>query len=253
MTKLFDEILDILPHLTNSDDVRWLLCYVGIEAGYRVNIRGIGFHRYRRGPRLIEITGLADDLEEADLVTLYKTLKLVYEGLRPKTDHDRGVVEIKTIKREYPEIDWETKLPLRDKDGNKIMIPFYYSYVYIRLYAGRGDADRRRSKLLSVYADEGMGHGGSGGYVARALEEGLITEDQILDAYHGPSYGAFVDECIALLAAPQSKDAAQDQTQMRPPSEAANKTAKSQRVQDRGAETGDLVPEPKHRPRRRPV
>src|SRR5258707_10216678 len=163
MTEHLNQILDKLPRLTDSDDVRWLLCYVGVKAHYPVNIRGIGYHGYGLSLHLKDIAALVDGLEETDLVTLYKTLNLVYEGLRPKIKDARGVVEIKTVVREYAEIDWDTLLPLLDEQGNPVMIPFSYSYVYIRLYAGKGDADRRRKKLLSICADEGMGHGGTGG------------------------------------------------------------------------------------------
>jgi hypothetical protein len=49
-----------------------------------------------------------------------------------------------------------------------------------------------------------MGKGGRGGYVAAALADGLITEDEILDAYHGERYAEFLDqvESIMLAAAP---------------------------------------------------
>ena len=76
-------------------------------------------------------------------------------------------------------------------------MPFYYTYAYIRQYAGRGDVGHKRKKWLSIYADRGMGRGGSGGWVAAALHEGLVSEGDILDAWHtgGDVYERFIDDC----------------------------------------------------------
>ncbi len=74
--------------------------------------------------------------------------------------------------------------------------PFPYTYAYVGQYAGRADASRKGAKLLSLYADQGMGKGGTGGYVAAALQESCITKDDILTAWHKgkAAYQAFIDD-----------------------------------------------------------
>jgi hypothetical protein len=104
------------------------------------------------------------------------------------------------VKR-YLEIDFKTGLPKLDADNNEIWIPFSYHYAYIRLYAGKGDSNRKGKKFLSIYADRGTGKGGSGGCVAAALAAELVTENEILDAYHSGQYEAFLDHCSGLINA----------------------------------------------------
>jgi hypothetical protein len=79
---------------------------------------------------------------------------------------------------------------------------FDYTYAYVRQYAGKADANRKGTKLLSEYADRGMGKGGSGGYVAAALNVGRITAEDILDAWQEgkDAYQEFIDDCAKLVS-----------------------------------------------------
>ncbi len=204
-----NEIIGLLRKIKKSEDLRWLSRYIAIKAGLKPDLRGIGFMSYRRSAALNKILNLVEGIDDnVQLMTLHNLVGLLWDALRPKPLKGRGSVDVKTVKRDYPVIDWDRGGLLTDDDGNVVMATYFYDYVYIRLWAGKGDVDRKRRKLLSLYADAGMGKGGTGGYVAAALAKGLITEREILAAYHkdlvsaDPDcviYDDFIDHCVLLL------------------------------------------------------
>src|SRR5579859_1345900 len=142
-----DDIVALLKKIKKSEDLRWLSRYIAIQADLKAELRGIGFTKYRRSAALNKIRNLVDDLTNAELMTLHKMVGLLWETLRPKPVKGRGVVEIKTIQKKYIVIDFETGLPLFDEEGNIVTASYDYDYVYIRLWAGKGDTNRKRKKL----------------------------------------------------------------------------------------------------------
>ncbi len=112
---------------------------------------------------------------------------------------------------------------MTDENGQIVKQDFPCTYAYIRQYASKGNADRQRTALLSLYADRGMDKGGHGGYVAAALDEGLITKEEILDAWNADplqgkgSYQQFIDHCADLLADTSGGPGQQDETRQAQP------------------------------------
>src|SRR5664279_442937 len=96
-----DGILSLLKKITKSEDLRWLSRYVAIKADLRPDLRGIRFTQHRLSATLKDLVDLVDQLEVAELITLYKLINLLWEALRPKPMKGRGVVEIKTVSRDY--------------------------------------------------------------------------------------------------------------------------------------------------------
>ena len=203
--------LELLRSVSSSDDLRWLRAFVALALGLRPNLRGIvaqvkgesrTFENYSKSPALLAAHSAVSSLGADDLKVVYLVVDLLYERSRPLADDaSRGKVQIKTLKKKYLEIDKETGLPVLDEKGREIWVEFSFPYAYIRVYAGKGDADRKRQRLLSIYADrggkkEGLGRGG---IVAGALELQLITEDDLLDAYHNGELPEFIDRCADLL------------------------------------------------------
>lgn len=204
--KPLDTALHALAHLTDSDDLRWLSAYIAIEKlDGRAEIRGIGYHGYGQSAALRHIVEQVGTLTADELATFQIVIALLRQALQPVMAESRGYVQIKTQKRSYPQIDFETGLPQLDEQGTPILLDFYYPYAYVRLYAAKGDADHKRAKLLSIYADRGSGTakqgGGFGGIVARALTDGIITQNEILDSWHRgtAAYAAFIDHCKLLI------------------------------------------------------
>lgn len=204
--KPLDAAIRTLAAVTEADDLRWLSAVIAIERlDQRVEIRGIKYFDHEPGAALRLTLDAIADLSHDDLVTVRLVIDLLYKALRPVAGEGRGDVQIRTIKRDYAQIDFETGLQERDEGGKPVYMTFHYPYVYIRLYAGKGDGDHRRQKLLGFYADRGSGKaregGGFGGYVAKALTDGLTTKDQILDAWHAGklAYAEFVDGIEAMI------------------------------------------------------
>lgn len=204
--KRLETAIRTLTDVTDSDDLRWLSAVIAIERlDQRAEIRGIGYYDHEPGAALRLTLDAIADLALDDLVTFRLVVDLLYKALRPVIGKGRGYVFVRKIKKIYPQIDFKTGLQERDDDGKPVFMTFYYPYVYIRIDAGKGDADHKRKKLLSLYADRGSGKakqgGGFGGYVAKALADGLTTEDQILDAWHAgkQAYAEFVDGLEAAI------------------------------------------------------
>ena len=148
----------------------------------------------------------AAELTTAETVTFHVVTDLLWHALAARpSDTARGVVIVKTLHKSYPEIDFETGLQKLDGDGNKIFLKFDYRYVYVRMYAAGGNADKQGKKLAALYADRGMGKGGSGGIVAAALDADLITKNDVLDAWHAGAdgYQKFIDHCKSLIEVTQ--------------------------------------------------
>jgi hypothetical protein len=215
LSETLDAALWTLRAVTNSDDMRWLTQYVRQRQGLRPRLRGIlgGFEGYTLSDELEQAHDKAEELGEADLRTFGIVVDLLYELLRPKSGDESGQVDLKTIVRSYPQIDFNTGLPEMDANGDPVFMDFAYTYCYIRQYASKGGPGNRTPRLLSIYADRGMGKGGSGGYVAAALRDELVTREQILSAWHSgeKAYENFIDECKALLF-PAHSDEAEDES-----------------------------------------
>lgn len=221
-----DGMLSRIRTLTSADDLRYLERWLAHELNPYADLRGVkgGFHHYPVGQQLRAVIDDAETLADEDQATLRLVVDMLYEAYRPKADTARGQVQIKTIKRDYPEIDRKaseekkTLVYVTDENGEIVYATFYFHYAYIRLYAAKGDADRKAPKLLSIYADRGMGKGGSGGYVAAALADELVTEDEVLNAWHAgkATYGEFLDRCAHLVGQPSERDD-QEQAEAEPP------------------------------------
>ncbi len=205
-----DAALTALGKLDNAVDLRWLseeLRAWNID-GYRAKLHGIpgGHADYARPRALTAAYDAAAVLSPADRRTLAIMVDMLYRLMSPQPDEARGMVQLKTIVKHFPVIDWAATgdgnlVYAQDDNGDVITEPHSYTYAYIRQYAGKGNADRKGARLLSLYADRGMGKGGSGGYVAAAYSAELVTQDDILNAWHEgkDTYQAFIDHCAELL------------------------------------------------------
>ena len=201
-----DATLALLPAITEAVDFRWLREFIWsrLNDHHRSKLHGYagGHEGYSLSEALDAVAQSSLGLDADDLNTLSRVVNILYPLLAPLVgSQSRGTVQLKTIIKEYPEIDWQatkeagfTIYVFDQKTGAPLLVPFSYTYVYIRIHASKGDADKRRSKLLSIYADRGMGKGGTGGIVACCLLKGIITSDEILDAWHAglETYGDFV-------------------------------------------------------------
>ena len=169
-----DQALMAVRELTDAVEARWLReeVHARLDDHYRAKLHGVagGHSEYRRGATLDRAFELAAALDQDNLATLAIVVDLMYELLQPQTTDKGGEVQLKTVKRSYQKVDYVDGMPMPvfDANGVPVMQDYRYTYAYIRLYAGRGDADRKRQKLLSIYADRGMGQRGSGGIVAAA-------------------------------------------------------------------------------------
>lgn len=213
--KAVHRALEMLGAVESARAFRWLGEYLhnGRDPNYTPKLKGVkGGHEAYKAGQLDAILTLINDLGPDDRYTLEVVAGLLSQLMEPVTDQARGVVQLKTQIRRYPVIDWaETAksggllVYVLDENGEIVKEDFTYTYAYVRIYAGRGDKSRKKAKLRSVYADEGMGKGGTGGYVAAALTEGLVTEEEILDAWHAGQeqgkehYEKFIKECATLL------------------------------------------------------
>lgn len=186
-------VLEALRGITDHRDIIYLIEVLAVieKMQGKGRMKGIpgGFDEYS-SPQADYAAELMQKVPMLYLKVIRITLDLLltaYEPIvrspRAKTESP-GRVELKSFKRKYAEIDLKTKLPMLDENGNEILITFIYTYAYIRMHSTRGDADRARSKILSIYADRGMGKGGTGGYIAAALADGRLTEAEILEAWH---------------------------------------------------------------------
>ncbi|MHB8751260.1 MAG: hypothetical protein ACYDBJ_18985 [Aggregatilineales bacterium] len=160
-----DEALHLLGQISVADDLRWLREMTRARLDLPGRLHGIAGGLRGYAPRLSDPTRAAWQkvtmLGEADLRTFLIVVSLLHQALSVRTIGARGQVEIKTIRKYYPEIDWqatgeaESTVFVLGEDGSLLLVPFDYAYVYVRRYAGQGNADRRGKKLLSEYADRG--------------------------------------------------------------------------------------------------
>jgi len=200
-----------LATIANADDMRYLTIYLrDLLTNTRTDHRGLptSYYDYVRSDELsAAITNIAP-LSTPDRQTLAIVVELLANLLQAQTGAARGQVEIKTVGRDYPEIDFETGLPMFDENGDPVFKHFDYHYVYVRLFARRGNADKSTPRYKSHYADRGMGKGGFGGYVAAALSGEFVTKNDILDAWHKGkvAYNEFVDYCQGMVGEPATED-----------------------------------------------
>jgi hypothetical protein len=215
-------VLNLLARVDNADDLLWLEQSANNDLGGRGRMHGHrgGLEGYsiRLGARAAAAWDEYDRLDEDERKTFALIAGMLHRALKVRMGDGRGSVRVKTQKRDFPEIDFETGLYVKDEDGKILKRRFYYNYVYIRQYASGGDDTRDKRKFLMLYADQGMGKGGTGGYVAAALDEGLITDDDILDAWAAGQthYSDFIQQCAVLIGKPMADDVEQDGL---PPSE----------------------------------
>ncbi len=199
-----ENLIQLLPDLyaiTDHRDLRYLAQRLRESVHWPVQRRGIGYLRYKLDQTGQDFMERALALPEWDQQALVHVCELLYAAYAPQVDTAHGQVQVKTVLRMYINIDFETGLPKTDPEtGEFETVTIGYDYVYIRLHAVKGDGDHKRAKLLSIYADQGMGRGGTGGHVAHALSMERITEADILTAWHQgrQAYQAFIDECVRL-------------------------------------------------------
>ncbi len=197
-----------------ADDMRWLNVYISLRLGNSPDLRGIRWRRHKRSPELIQAVKRVRRLDDDELEVIGLQVDALYELLRPKVETARGQVQVKAIiKRDEADEDGDLDEDLESDDPTgeeRDQATRIFYYAYLRLHSSKGDADRSRDRLLSVYIDRGMGRGGTGGYLAAALERKLITQDEILDAYHASrqeltkdaqdkAYSAFLDRVEAMI------------------------------------------------------
>jgi hypothetical protein len=210
------EAIRLAGRFTDHKDIRYLLEYATeaeTEGYIRGKMHGLpgGFESMNFDPRFDDSRAAIRLLKLPELAVYRQALLLVEHALSPVPGHERGIVEIKIQSRFYQDIDFETKLPILDQNGQPVGLNVDYRYCYVRFVARRGDADHKRKKQMSIYADSGMGRGGSGGVVARALDDNMITESDVLDAWHAyrepdepiikmsKNYERFIDQCRVLV------------------------------------------------------
>lgn len=189
-----------LRDITHPDDMRWLSEAIREIMGLRPDLRGLpgGFDRFKVSPAAVDLRASIRELNPGDLRLILDVVEYLHDLLRPQTGDSLGVVDLKTIFKTYTDIDFKTGLPEIDpKTGAPVTVTIGYTYCYIRLHAAHGGKDRKMTRFLSIYADKGMGRGGSGGYVAWALSRNLITEREILAAWHlgKDAYFEFIEQC----------------------------------------------------------
>ncbi len=199
-----DTVLQALGSVTKADDMLWVTQYVRDREGKSAHMYGFKGHYtgYELSPALRHLRGLAQPLSKEDVHSLGIVAGLLLDLLRPKPSQAVGTVDLKTIMRFYPDIDFETGLPVIDENGAPVGLTIGYTYCYIRQYAAHGDQDRGTSRQLSIYADRGMGKGGTGGYVAAAKLAGLIDDSAILNCWHEgrETYKTMcIDRCVEML------------------------------------------------------
>ncbi len=98
-------------------------------------------------------------------------------------------MELKTLLLTFPQMDSTTGAQALDPKLQPMTRIAALQFCYVR--PGRGGE--------SIYADRGMGRGGTGGCVAAALREGGVTETEILDAWQAgdAAYRDFIEHCAA--------------------------------------------------------
>jgi hypothetical protein len=135
--------LESLRAITSADDMRWLYTHAALALGQKPNLRGIKYREDAPNAQTRQVAQQISALPAADLKVVGLVADLLYAALRPQTDSARGQVQIKTVVKKFVEIDFKTGLPQIDDEGNEIWLTFNYYYAYIRLYAGKGDSDRK--------------------------------------------------------------------------------------------------------------
>lgn len=217
--------LGLVRRFSDHNDVKYLLEYVKTDffSGKMHGFQG-GFQSYADAADFEQTLTAIHALSVEDKAVLTPVLGIMYDLLRPIVNEEaRGNVNLTTIKRNYAVIDWTATsdaghiVYALDEHGQVITEAFYYTYAYVRLSGSRGDGSRKRRKQVVVYADRGMGKGGSGGYIAAALDDGLITEQDVLDAWHynrlpdepltkmSANYENFIDQCKEMLGKPSEE------------------------------------------------
>jgi hypothetical protein len=215
MSDVLRAVLQRLARVDNADDILWLEQSAINDLGGRGRMHGHrgGLEGYfgKLGARAAAAWDEYDRLDEDERKTFAQVAGMLHRALKVRVGDGRGQVKVKTQIRDFPEIDFETGLYLTDENGQVLKRRFYYNYVYIRQYASGGDDSRNKRKAVLLYADQGMGKGGTGGFVATALDEGLITNDEILDAWGAgkEAYWEFIQQCAVLIGKPIADDDSQ--------------------------------------------
>src|SRR5258708_7215404 len=108
MNDLLNKALASLKDIENAHDIRYLREYVRDKQGLPAKLNGIegGFLGYVHSDVLKAAKKAADALDKDNLVSFSIAVDLLDDALAPKPGGaGRGHVQIKTIKRSYPQ--WE--------------------------------------------------------------------------------------------------------------------------------------------------
>ncbi len=198
MTAILNAAIDALRCLMNAEDAHWLLACVRQRRNF-LSGGGIPGSVVRDMPdeTIANVRDLIEQLPSDDLDTFRRAVELVHRLLWccPAGTIDR--VELKTMVLTFPQVDPATGGPALDANQQPMVRIAAFQFCYVRQGQRKVSQSRHYWGCESIYADRGMGRGGTGGYVAAALREGVVTETEILDAWRAGdvAYREFIEHC----------------------------------------------------------